>query len=188
MSFYNDNIFSKHKDMLLKNYWGTLSFEGRFILAGSKLIQKIHGIDIILQSKNDMTDLTIDTKHIKGNYKKLFIEELSCSVVGRESPGWAMKKKNTPDWIFFIMWPNCWNCYNNCYDSCPLDQFYILKGIRGYALKYNEIHKWYLGNKDNYETWTSREINKTMGRNIPIVILEKGLKETAFRVLKFDRT
>lgn len=184
LSFESANIFSKHKDMLLKEYWERLSFEGRYVLAGSMLIQKMHGIDIIIQSKDDKTDYTIDTKHIRGSYTQLFLEELSCSVAGRETPGWAMKTENTPDYIFFILWPACKGCYKNCNESCPLNERQVFEGIKGYAFKHKEMQQWFLEHKENYKTWTSKEINKTMGRNVPITVMRNAFEVKDLSILQ----
>jgi hypothetical protein len=185
-SFDNDLNFSKHKDLLLKDYWGTISYEGRFVLTGSELLQKTHGIDVIVQTNNDQSDLKIDTKHVRGNYQKLFIEEHSCSVNGREKPGWLLKEDGHPDYIIHIMNSLCRGCYHDCF-ACGKP---IRENMIGWITPFNRLRAWYMQMlKDDafcneYKLFTMKQINKTTGRNVPIDLLARnvGTKQCALAV------
>ena len=174
MSFNTDNQFSKHKDVLLKDYWGKISFEGRFVLTGSEFLQKTHGIDVIIQTKNDESDIKIDTKHVRGNYTRLFIEELSCSVEGREKDGWLIKENGHPDYIIHVMNPLC----SKCYDDCNICDKPIRNNMIGYLSNFKKLRNWYLLNykEDQFcnenPLFTNKQINKTTGRNIPVSTLK----------------
>lgn len=173
-NFNNDNQFSKHKDVLLKDYWGKLSYEGRYVLTGSEFLQRTHGIDVIIQTKNDESDIKIDTKHIRGDYSKLFIEELSCSVPGIEKDGWLIKENGHPDYIIHVMNPLC----SRCYDKCDICNKPIRENMKGWISHFSKLRDWYLPQYKNdeletkYPLKTMKQINKTTGRNIPIKTLK----------------
>lgn len=176
--FGTDNNFSKHKDMLLKPYWGRISYEGRFVLTGSEFLQKTHGIDVIIQTKDDESDIKIDTKHVRGNYTQLFMEELSCSNKGRESYGWLLKDDGHPDYIMHVMNPLCKGCYKNC---TPCEVGYtneqLQKAMVLYITKYEPLREWYLPKFQNnelqkYQFVKQKTSNKTTGRNIPFSVLQ----------------
>lgn len=182
-TFTRDEQFSKHKDILLKDYWRSLSFEGRFIFTNSMMLQKTLGIDVILQVGSDNKEITIDTKHVKGDYKQLFIEEMSCSIKGREREGWGIKKEGTPDYIMHVLHPICNGCQGDC-NTCT----YTIEHISGaYITKTSKLQEWYLpklkkGELNKYKLQKTNQINQTTGRNIPIRIMMKEMGTIACRL------
>jgi len=165
MTFSNDDRFSKHKDILLKPYWGDKSYEGRFVIVGSELLQKKHGIDVILQSEKDNSDIKIDTKHVRGKYNNFYLEEMSCPERG--TLGWILKEDGWPDWIFYCFWEKCFKCYKNCFEC---DE--ILLPIDAYVMKFIELREWFMRNGQTYQLHTNETtINKTNGRLVPVADL-----------------
>ena len=185
MSFSSDNYFSKHKDIMLKPYFSRLAFEGRFILTNSEMLQKRLGIDAIIQIGNDFNEISIDTKHIAGDYNRLFIEEMSCSVEGREKEGWGIRKKGLPDYIMHVLHPACNGCTHRG-ETCMMCNYSFEKHTapRAYITSTSKLQQWYLpkmqnGEIERYKLYTSTQINKTTGRNIPIetMLREMGTKK-----------
>ena len=169
MTFNNDDQFSKHKDILLKPYWTKRSFEGRFVIVGSELLQKKHGIDIILQSEKDKTDVKVDTKHVRGKYENFYLEEMSCPSLG--TLGWILKEEGWPDWIIYCFWEGCSKCYKSCM-VCTKNLF----PIDVYAMKFLELREWFKENKDIYPLHSNEStINKTNGRLVPVASLEQSI-------------
>jgi len=181
MSFNNDNQFSKHKDILLKPYFGKISHEGRFVLTGSEFLQKTHGIDVIIQTKDDKSDIKIDTKHVRGNYTRLFIEELSCSNKGRENLGWLLKDNGHPDYIMHVMNPLCKGCKKICSPcSNGHSEEELQKSMVMYITNYKVLRDWYLPKYENnllnnFQLIIQPYGNKTTGRNIPYYTLRDEL-------------
>tara|TARA_R110000868_G_scaffold35239_2_gene126560 strand:+ start:399 stop:980 length:582 start_codon:yes stop_codon:yes gene_type:complete len=174
--FNNDSLFSKHKDVLLKRYWSKLAFEGRYVIVNSEFIQKSLGIDVILQSANDITDKTIDTKHTRANYARLFLEEKSCTNKGRESDGWMLKSEAKPDYVMFFQWSLCQKgkikCNLDCNSDCPFTSDQLLESCKGYVLNFKPLQEWFIEHKESYDPYTMPTENRTMGRNVPIKHLE----------------
>ncbi|MGQ9571493.1 MAG: hypothetical protein ACUVUQ_11795 [Thermodesulfovibrionales bacterium] len=173
--FEVDTIFSKHKDILLKEYWSLNSFEGRFVLAGSEFLQKTHGIDIILQDLDDSNEIKIDTKHVRGSYDSLYLEEMSCSVEGKEKKGWILKEDGWPDLIFYAFWPICRGCYEDCFSfECKKPAY-----CEAFVCKFELLRKWFIQERELYKYHVNEfTVNKTSGRIVPINVLvnEAGFK------------
>jgi hypothetical protein len=189
MSFKSDDVFSKHKDIMLKPYWEAIAYEGRFVLTASTFLQKICGIDIIMQYKSYMDDLTIDTKHVRGDFSALFLEEMSNSTDGYEKPGWILKETGHPDWVLYFMHPECKNCYKNCFEKC-IDNYNVLRESKMFAIEFPALRKWFIENKFAYRYMYAREgkeINKTTGRIVPIIDMLKcnviRKSETVYKLL-----
>lgn len=167
-NFNLDQMFSHHKDKMLKPYWGEESYEGRYILTGSQLLQKINGIDVILQDKKDITEIKVDTKHVRGNYDKFYLEEMSCTVKDREKLGWILKEDGWPDWVLYCFWPHCQKCQEwgrNC-EICDGLLYCI-----SYWIRFIPLREWFLLYRENYRLHINRTINKTSGRLVPIIDL-----------------
>jgi len=174
-NFNHDGAWSKHKDILLKPFWGNNSFGNRYVIVGSMLLQKTHGIDIILQNQNDFMDITLDTKHIKGIYNAFWFEDESCPKY--ETLGWARKpKEESADYICYCFWEEareygCRKCRKDCLECRK-----FFTHCEMYLLSYPELFSWYDANKDRFalDTISNRNtINKTTGRLIPIATYQK---------------
>jgi hypothetical protein len=170
---YNiDNQFSHHKDILLKDYWAKWSFENRFIFARSELLQRHCGIDVILQGAKNDSDIKIDTKHVRGKYTALYLEEESCPKY--HTPGWITKETGHPDWICYCFWSSCKTCYCAC-TACTAKVLVC----ETYICDFMRLRKWFTGNKDRFHLDQNEgTVNETTGRVVPIKILRKeiGLK------------
>ena len=157
--FNQDLSFSMTKDRQLKKYWGTISFEGRFVITGSEFLQKSLGIDVILQGEGDKKDITIDTKHIRGMYSKFYLEEMSCPKL--KIKGWLLKETGHPDYIFYAFWKTGNECI-------------------AYTIPFQPLRDWFIKNKENYPLHTNQNtFNKTTGRIIPIIDVLNAIKSTA---------
>jgi len=175
--FNHDECWSKHKDILLKDFWQGRAHEGRYVIIGSRLLQKTHGIDIVLQSKNDTTDITMDTKHIKGQYSAFWFEDESCPK--RNTLGWARKPINeSAEYIPYCFWPEaqkygCKICRNDCFQCEVLFEHCIM-----YLLHYAELYEWFRANRHRFPLDTNanrKTINKTTGRIVPIHIYREEI-------------
>jgi hypothetical protein len=166
-TFKKDDQFSKHKDYLLAPFWGSKAYEGRFIIVGSKKLQKVQGADVILEGKNGK-DVIIDTKHVRGKHKSFYLEEESCPAYG--TPGWILKEDGWPDYIVYCFWSSCKGCYEDC-EGCR-----VVKKLSAYAIKFEELREWFLKNKDKYFLHQNAgTINKTTGRLVSIKELSKHI-------------
>jgi len=178
MSFMRDDIFSKHKDLLLKSFWQSKSYEGRYVIIGSKFLQKTHGIDVILQATNDKTEVKIDTKHVRGSYDNFYLEELSCPEHG--TLGWILKEDGWPDYIAYCFWKTCSKCYSYC-GKCTKELF----PVDVYTIQFEPLRAWFLGNKDEFPLHENAyTINKTNGRLVPLKIIEQQVGYKKFVVNK----
>ncbi len=189
MSFPEDNKFSKHKDEILTEYWDRLSFEGRYIFTNSMMLQKTLGIDVILQMGSNNKEITIDTKHIRGEYKRLFLEGMSCTVekFGLKE-GWGIKEEGRPDYIMHIMHKHCSNNKNlefHCHridKNCNLCSYKMGHITKAYITPSSRIFEWYrpkylsgeLGKTKKEGYHKESYSNMTDGHNIPI---EQMIKE-----------
>ena len=168
MSFNNDDQFSKHKDILLKPYWGSISSEGRYVITGSEFLQKTHGIDVIIQFQNDIKDATIDTKHVRGSFEKLYLEEMTNTNIKPEKPGWLLKEDGHPDFILYCMHPLCKRCFKNC-SICSYSGIDIINAIQAFWFKFKRLRDWFLLNHTKYYLDINKKtINATSGRLVPI--------------------
>jgi len=146
--FESDLNFSARKDRQLREFWQSISFEGRFVFTGSFLLQKTLGIDIILQGSENEKDITIDTKHIRAEYKNFYLEEESCPKL--KTPGWLLKEEGHPDYIFYAFWKQ----ENECI---------------AYIIPFQPLRNWFIKNKERYPLHTNNDtFNKTTGRIVPI--------------------
>jgi len=150
LSFEEDLKFSEECDLKLSKFWKQKSFEGRFVFTRSLFLQKIHGIDVILQGKDNTTELKIDTKHVRSIYTNLFLEEMSCTIQGHEKLGWILKEDGHPDFIAYCMW---FNNDNSCYI---------------YMIPFTPLRDWFIQNKEKYRLFINNTVNKTSGRIVPL--------------------
>lgn len=173
--FNKDLKFSEHKDLLLKYYWKEISFEGRFIIVKSLFLQSECGIDVILQGKKDEKELKIDTKHDRGERPNFFLEEESCPKQNKK--GWILKEHGWPDYVYYFFWQKCSKCFEDC-SICNKE----LNAI-GYPIKFIELRKWFLRNKENYPLIPVKQINGTTGRIVNREELKNklNLKEKIFK-------
>ncbi|MCP3940272.1 MAG: hypothetical protein GY710_02150 [Desulfobacteraceae bacterium] len=180
--FKRDDEFSKHKDLLLKPYWKTKSFEGRFVITGSELLQKTHGIDIVLQY-DEYNDLTVDTKHTrpfpKIGSETFFLEEMSNTNPKYNTLGWILKESGHPDYILFFVHNRCYKCYQDCFKKCNSN---ILRDSFFGVLKFSVLRQWFIDNKERFPLKQTGQINKTSGRIVGRYTLlnEVGMFERDF--------
>jgi len=163
--FEIDNLFSVHKDKLLKPYFKQISYEGRFIITTSEMLQKQCGVDVILQGSKDCKEYKIDTKHVRGVYSRLFLEEKSNSIYNKD--GWLLKDKGHPDYILYCMWGDCKKCYQDC-NSCKKNN---TDNLKSYLLVFTTLKQWFMSNYSNFPFFKMSQINKTTGRIVPINLL-----------------
>lgn len=173
MSFQKDNKFSLHKDELLSKYWEEISFKGRFVLSYSRELQLNLGVDVVLQKKirGKITDLLVDTKHIRGIYNRIYCEEMSCPETGKL--GWILKTPSYTHYVFYCFWPQCKGCdtFPNCHKCKDVLDTII------YVLDFPKLKAWFIENKENYtfsqNKKTKDNFNATTGRLVPIEVLKK---------------
>ena len=158
MSFQEDYILSRKKDGLMKDIWKALSYEGRYVIAGSEFIQKTMGVDVILQGKDNI-DILVDTKNAKGVYAKLLLEEMSCPARGTK--GWLLKENMPTDFLFFTFWTD-------------------LNFERGYYVPYQPLRDWFILNHSKYEFTQSGQINRSTARLVPISEIIYNIKGIKF--------
>lgn len=173
----NDLEFSVHKDIVLKPLWEELSQEGRFVLATSSLLQQKHGIDVILQRYDEDAekelDITVDTKHVRGQYSSFYLEEMSCTTPGIEKPGWLLKEDGWPDYIFYCFWPQCRNCHGK---SCTDCQETLSAEV--HVMEFEPLRDWFLEHYERYEQRKNKDtVNKTTGRLVPITDLSEYISD-----------
>lgn len=165
MSYSTDTQFSKHKDELLKPFWGEIAYERRFVIASSRFLQETHGIDIIMQGKHGGNEVKLDTKHIRGSYSNFYLEEKSCPARG--TLGWLLKPEEVgwPDVVPYCFWPRCQNCHNLC-SQCQNEIF----PTTIYMLEFKPLRDWFIEHYTEYPLHINTDtINKTTGRIVPIV-------------------
>ena len=166
-----DLQFSVHKDRELKPLWEELSHEGRYVLTASSLLQQEHGIDVILQGYDEDAekelDITVDTKHVRGQYSSFYLEEMSCTTPGKEKDGWLLKEDGWPDYIYYCYWPQCEGCKDKLCDDCEKEL-----ESKVYVIEYVPLRNWFLRNRTDYLLSTNKyTVNRTTGRLVPVADL-----------------
>jgi len=179
MSFDKDEQFSRHKDVLLKPIWGDASYEGRFVITGSEFLQRVHGIDVIMQ-RDEWREYTLDTKHVRGEYECLYLEEWSCTIPGREKPGWIIKENGHPDIVPWFFWPSCSRCYNDCLVCEKLLKTHM------YIISFELLRNWFIENRSIFEKKYQHHINETINRTsgwlVPVLELQEkiGIRDKGY--------
>ena len=150
-TFYDDAKVSTLRDISLRPYWASISYEGCFVIVSRKFLQKGRGIDVVIQ-ETISTELLIDTKHVNGEYEDFYIEEYSNSVT--KELGWLLRGESAedgwPDIIVYVFWEG-------------------ISIVAAYNLHFIPLRKWF----DKYGSDCPSHVNrftrnKTSGRLVPI--------------------
>ncbi len=157
--FDRDSNFSRKKDRLMKDIWSVLSYNGKYVIAGSDFVQRSQGADVILQDNNE-TDILVDTKNACGGYYKRFLlEEMSCSATGKK--GWLLAENKFTNYLFFTYWVD-------------------LTFVKGYYIPYQPLRDWFLLNYTKYDLTQAEneaDINHSTARLVPMDIVISNIKD-----------
>lgn len=178
--FTRDKVFSEHKDEILRPLWEQLSYTGDVLLMRSDNLQKNTGSDLIIAGDIDL--IKIDTKHVRGEYDSLFLEEDSCPHRG--TPGWLNKPPPNPDWLSWCFWLHCYGCFDDCRKSSCSEEDIL--PVRVYLLDYPALREWFLNHRYLYPLHHNCTLNRTTGRKVPVSDLSECIiSEGVYPVERF---
>lgn len=154
--FLKDNNFQVEiRDKLLYPFYCKIAESGRFIFADTGafayILQKELAIDTIIQTKNNKI-VAIEEKIVRWpgyEYTAYTLEIKSCTVPGRERPGWMYYSKC--DVLLY--------CFQQADGS-----------LKAHAIPFRKLKNWFFeGNRflEYYSTITE-QINKTECKVVPI--------------------
>lgn len=169
--FERDNAWQrKVRDAVLApQLYGRRSFGGRYIFLDkgrfATLLQKRLAADTILQTKGNGV-VAVEEKLVRWpgyKYTAFCLETHSCTVPGRESPGWM--KYGEADYLLygFVQEDN---------------------GIDCHLIDFPALRAWFEPREMEFDTFGPLEtLNRTVGRKVPIARVHEAVKVHQFKLL-----
>ena len=162
--FVRDNAWQREvRDRILApSFYGEYSMNGRYVfLDKGKLattLQKRFAVDTIMQKKSGET-VCIEEKIVRWPknkdgglrdkaYAAFTLETRSCTIPGRETPGWMAYAE--ADYLLY-----CFSSRSDTYLTC-------------YLLDFPALKEWFWPRADNYPKTVTEQINRTECRVVPI--------------------
>ncbi len=160
-NFQNDLLFAERQRQYLKPYYKKISYEGRYIFinkASGILSNELQNkaVDSIIQV-NDKREIYIEEKIVRWKgykYNDFVLETESCSVDGRYKDGW-MKYGQFDILLYGFTLEN--------------------DNIEIYIIPFKKLKKWFWENYLKYKETTSKQINQTKCRRVPIKDIELNI-------------
>ena len=161
--FKRDDAWQKDvREKLLKPFYEKVACEGRYVFVDqgplAEILQKEFHIDTIIQ-RDQGRAVTFDEKIVRWpgyEYTAFTLETMSCTVEGRESPGWMHMAQC--DYILY--------CFLQADGSAV-----------AYSIPFKELNNWFFENDRymNYSITRSEQLNKTECRVVPVSDVLKAI-------------
>jgi hypothetical protein len=156
--YHRDMVWTRRmRDEILKpSFYGRYSCDGRYVFIDkgrlATLLQKRYAVDTIVQGKEGAA-ICIEEKIVRWPkrdepYTAFTLETRSCTVPGRETPGWMQYGK--ADYLLY--------CFANRDETT----------LRCYLIDFAALQKWFWGRYFIYPETITEQINHTECRVVPI--------------------
>ncbi len=155
--FHHDDVWQRsiRDEILVPQFYQKQAIDGRYVLAdkgglASKLQREL-GVDTIYQAVTGEM-VAIEEKIVRWpgyTYTSFCLETHSCTVPGRESPGWMVH--GSADYLLY------------CFSTAK-------QGLDCHLIELPKLKEWFWPVHERFDTFGPlTSLNRTMGRKVPIV-------------------
>lgn len=161
--FQRDNAWQRkvRDEVLGPGFYGNYAINGRYVHIDkgrlASILQKRYAVDTIVQGK-DGAAICIEEKIVRWpgyRYQSFTLETKSCTIPGRESPGWMLYGE--ADFLLY--------CFSQ--ETGDLDCWLI---------DFPALQKWFWPRETTFPIFQMKDtLNKSAGRKVPVADVHRGV-------------